>query len=106
MSVRQGTLKSEYGCTVRYEVYEPSPPADSALQARHGGPPATVILGHGFMGDLTRMRGWAEHWASYGVRTAVVSFCGSFVFVAVSTRYAATTNICTVSIVLDDSVIG
>lgn len=40
----------------------------------------TVLLGHGFLRDLRSMRGWAEHWASHGVRTAVVGFCNSTPF--------------------------
>jgi pimeloyl-ACP methyl ester carboxylesterase len=36
-----------------------------------------VLLGHGFMRDLTHMRGWAQLWASYGVPTAIMSFCNS-----------------------------
>lgn len=71
VSVSSQTLESGFGCTVAYEVYQPIGSAGSDRAA------VTVVLGHGFMSDLTRMRGWAEQWASHGVRTAVVSFCNS-----------------------------
>jgi pimeloyl-ACP methyl ester carboxylesterase len=71
VSVSAQTLESDFGCTVAYEVYQPTRSADSGLAT------VTVVLGHGFMSDLASMRGWAEQWASHGVQTAVVSFCNS-----------------------------
>lgn len=69
-SVTSDALRSAFGCLVRYEVHTPD--------AWHGG--ATVVLAHGFLRNLASMRGWAEHLASHGVRTAVVSFCNSTLF--------------------------
>jgi len=71
VSMSTRTLESGFGCSVAYEVYQPIRSADSDLAT------VTVVLGHGFMSDLTSMRAWAEQWASHGVRTAVVSFCNS-----------------------------
>ncbi len=71
VSVSTQTLESDFGCTVAFELYQPIRSADSDLAT------VSVVLGHGFMSDLTRMRAWAEQWASHGVRTAVLSFCNS-----------------------------
>jgi len=65
-----GALGSSFGCELRYEVVEPV--------GWRGG--VTVLLAHGFLRDLRTMRGWAEQWASHGVRTAVISFCNSTPF--------------------------
>ena len=67
-----GTMESEWGCLVRYEVYEPAPSGADA-----GDRGVTVVLGHGFMRSGSNMRAWAEHWASHGVRSVAVSFCNS-----------------------------
>jgi pimeloyl-ACP methyl ester carboxylesterase len=67
VSVEKGEWISEYGCTLLYEIYRPS-----RVKTR-----AMVILAHGFMRDLASMRGWAAHWASYGVPVAVMSLCNS-----------------------------
>lgn len=66
-NVRTGTMKGVYGCPVAYEAYLPSEPRTGIM----------VLLGHGFMRDLTHMRGWARLWASYGVPTAIMTFCNS-----------------------------
>ena len=66
--VRAGTLASEFGCSVAYEVHEPA-------GARRSDP--LVVIAHGFMRDLSAMRGWAESWAGRGYRSVVVSFCNS-----------------------------
>jgi len=67
VSVESGQRRGEYGCTLLYEVYRPARTETRAM----------VILAHGFMRDLTSMRGWAAHWASYGVPVTVVSMCNS-----------------------------
>jgi pimeloyl-ACP methyl ester carboxylesterase len=66
----EGSIPSAYGCTLEYRVYEPE-----GWEGQSRAP--TVILAHGFMRDLSAMQGWAEHWATHGVRTVVVSFCNS-----------------------------
>ena len=62
-----GSLNSEFGCELTYEVYEPR--ATPALR--------TVVLAHGFMRSLETMRGWAEHWRAHQLTTVLVSFCNS-----------------------------
>jgi len=74
-----GSLRSAFGCTVDYELHRPERPA--------GG--VTVVLAHGFLRSLASMRGWAEHFASHGVPTAVVSFCNSTPFAGRHDRNAA-----------------
>lgn len=49
------------------ETYVPKSPAGESM----------VMLGHGFMRELSAMRGRAAHWASHGVAVTVVSFCNS-----------------------------
>jgi dienelactone hydrolase len=65
-----GALRSVDRCQVAFEVVEP--------HAGFGA--ATVVIAHGFLRDLSTMRGWAEHFASHGVRSVVVSFCASTPF--------------------------
>jgi dienelactone hydrolase len=65
--VREGALRSSFGCTLAYEVHE--------AEDRRAG--ATVVLAHGFLRDLGTMRGWARHLASHGLRTVVVSLCNA-----------------------------
>ena len=67
VSVTAATMRGVYGCSVAYEVYEPASRRTDV----------TVYLAHGFQRDLTHMRGWARLWASYGVRTVVMSLCNS-----------------------------
>jgi pimeloyl-ACP methyl ester carboxylesterase len=69
-TVEAGTREGEYGCRFEYELYRPAEPRTDAL----------VVLGHGFASNLAAMRGWAERWASFGVPTAVLSFCNSTPF--------------------------
>jgi len=59
-----------YGCTIAFEVYRPAEVRTDVF----------VVLGHGFGSNLSWMRGWAERWASFGVPTAVLSFCNSTPF--------------------------
>jgi pimeloyl-ACP methyl ester carboxylesterase len=66
-TVDAGTRTGESGCRVEYEVYRPAELRTSAF----------VVLGHGFLSNLAAMRGWAERWASFGVPTAVLTFCNS-----------------------------
>lgn len=62
-----GRIKSEFGCELTFEVYEP-----------HGAPALkTIVLAHGFMRSLKTMRGWAEHWRAHELATVLVSFCNS-----------------------------
>jgi pimeloyl-ACP methyl ester carboxylesterase len=80
--IESGALASEYGCTLRYEYYEPvsdgNPDGGPGANPRPPGAPAPlVVLGHGFMRDLSSMRGWAREWATRGTRTIVISFCNS-----------------------------
>ena len=69
-TVEKGSHAGLYGCTVTYEVYRPAEPRTGTL----------VVLGHGFASNLKAMRGWAARWASFGVPTAVLSFCNTTVF--------------------------
>ena len=69
-AVEAGARTGNYGCPVEYELYRPEHPLTESL----------VVLGHGFAANLTAMRGWAERWASFGVPTAVPSFCNSTPF--------------------------
>jgi dienelactone hydrolase len=66
----RASLRSVVGCEVAYEVLEPAERVTTA----------TAVIAHGFLRDLTTMRGWAEHFASHGVRSVVVSFCASSPF--------------------------
>lgn len=63
----RGELRSQHGCTVRFERHEPV--GERA--------PREVVLAHGFLRNEASMRGWAEHFASHGVATTVVRFCNS-----------------------------
>jgi pimeloyl-ACP methyl ester carboxylesterase len=74
-----GRLRSAFGCTLRFEVHRPVETTGRA----------TVVLAHGFLRNLATMRGWAEHFASHGVPTAVVSFCNSTPFDGRHDRNAA-----------------
>jgi hypothetical protein len=71
--IESGAIDSAYGCAVRYEYYEPH----ETGAARVGVEPGLVVIGHGFMRDLTAMRGWAAEWSARGHRAVVVSFCNS-----------------------------
>lgn len=84
VEVESGTLTSAYGCTLRYEYHQPPATADDAgtgstAMTPPGAPvqPGLVVLAHGFMRDLTAMRGWAAEWAARGTPTVVMSFCNS-----------------------------
>ena len=68
--VLAGQVRSVFGCRVDYELHHPVAVAAGA----------TVVMAHGFLRSLDNMRGWAEHLASHGVATAVVSFCNSTPF--------------------------
>lgn len=73
-----GTVRSQFGCTVEYAVFEP---ADE--------PSATVMIAHGFMRDYEAMTGWAAAAASLGFRAVAVSFCNSSWFAGRHDRNAA-----------------
>lgn len=70
VEVATATLRSAAGCTLRYEVHTPV----------GSGADLTVVIAHGFLRDLSTMRGWAEHLAGHGLRSAVVSLCRSTPF--------------------------
>lgn len=61
-----GEHRGEHGCALAYETYRPTQGGESM-----------VFLAHGFLRNLERMRGWAEHWASHGVAVTVLSLCNS-----------------------------
>ncbi|MBN1837351.1 MAG: hypothetical protein JW820_15965 [Spirochaetales bacterium] len=69
-TVVAGRIEGTYGRPVDYEIYRPSPgePSGSDLM---------VFLAHGFLRNLEFMRGWAAHWASYGVPVTVMSLRNS-----------------------------
>ncbi len=54
VEVVAGSLRSNFGCDIRYEEHRPG--------GGSGGP--LVVLAHGFLRDLGTMRGWAAHFAS------------------------------------------
>ncbi len=76
VETQTGAMVSQHGCTVEYVVYR-SVGVD--LSEYPGGRPL-VVLAHGFLRSLESMRGWAEHWASWGVDAVAVSFCNSTPF--------------------------
>lgn len=66
-----GSFDAESGCRVNFETYSRVELEDAE---------AMVVLGHGFLRDLETVRGWAMHFAEFGIPTAVVSFCDSSIF--------------------------
>ena len=68
-----------YGCTLEFETYRPVARSHGSIAGAAGleRSETMVFLAHGFMRDLTRMRGWGERFASHGVPTTVLSFCNS-----------------------------
>ena len=68
VEVTTGVLPGRHGCDVLYEIHAPQDePRTEAM----------VMLAHGFMRDLETMRGWAAHWASFGVPVTVMSLCNA-----------------------------
>jgi len=71
------SFSSEFGCTLKVDVLhiqslpQSNPPQFSS---------SVIVLAHGFLQNMDRMRGWAEHFASWGMTTAIVSFCNSSAF--------------------------
>lgn len=53
------------GCSMTYDLYTPQGQADAPV----------VVLAHGFQGNRGTMGGWAEHWASWGVRVVAPDLC-------------------------------
>lgn len=86
VAVERGSIESAWGCGIDYEYYELDGPA---ADAPDGATPGLVVLGHGFMRDLTAMRGWARVWSARGMRTVVVGFCNSSLFNGRHDRNAA-----------------
>lgn len=86
VDVEAGALRSAYGCEVRFEVLTPRAPgadgdaASVELLALPLASDVTVLWAHGFLRDLSSMRGWAEHAASHGLRSVAVSFCNASPF--------------------------
>ena len=64
----RGSIASEYGCDLEYEVYLPADTASAGIE---------VLLAHGFKRNLATMRGWAEHWQALGISTTIMTFCNS-----------------------------
>jgi dienelactone hydrolase len=66
---QDGVTESSTGCTVSYTHFLPggSGNSDDPL----------LVLAHGFLRTKENMRGWAELFASHGIRTVSVSFCNS-----------------------------
>jgi hypothetical protein len=77
VTMEQGTIRSAYGCNVRYELYVPA-----SMDAQMTGAVSTplVVLTHGFMRDAATVRGWADEWSRRGVKTVVVDLCNSGIF--------------------------
>ena len=78
-AVETGTRRGEFALPVLYEVYRPAQPRSAAL----------VLLAHGFLRDLSSMRGWAALWASHGVTVTVASLPNSTWFNGRHERNAA-----------------
>jgi pimeloyl-ACP methyl ester carboxylesterase len=74
VAVERGAVRSAYGCQIGYEYYDPAPVEAASDFA---GPRPLVVLAHGFMRSTATIRGWADAWASRGVRTVAVDFCNS-----------------------------
>lgn len=53
------------GCQMGYDSYTPMGAEDAPV----------VVLAHGFQGNRGTMAGWAEHWASWGVRVIAPDLC-------------------------------
>lgn len=53
------------GCSMGYDLRAPAGLADAPV----------VVLAHGFQGNRQSMAGWAEHWASWGVRVVTPDLC-------------------------------
>lgn len=78
-TVIRGDFRGPSGCLTRFETYRPDEPKTSTM----------VFLSHGFLRDLTSMRGWGKHWASHGVPVTVMSTCNSTWFNGRHDRNAA-----------------
>jgi pimeloyl-ACP methyl ester carboxylesterase len=53
------------GCNMPYDLRWPAGVPDAPV----------VVLAHGFQGNRASMAGWAEHWASWGVRVVTPNLC-------------------------------
>lgn len=58
------------GCQMGYDLYTPMGEAEAPV----------VVLAHGFQGNRGTMTGWAEHWASWGVRVIAPDLCHATIF--------------------------
>lgn len=71
-STEQGRAESETGCALSYTHFLPGGTGSSDEPL--------LVLAHGFLRTKENMRGWAELFASHGIRTVTVSFCNSSLF--------------------------
>lgn len=53
------------GCSMQYDLRTPAGVAAAPV----------VVLAHGFQGNRASMAGWAEHWASWGMRVVTPDLC-------------------------------
>lgn len=53
------------GCSMAYDLRTPAGMPDAPV----------VVLAHGFQGNRASMAGWAEHWASWGMRVVTPNLC-------------------------------
>lgn len=53
------------GCAMSYDLRTPAGMPDAPV----------VVLAHGFQGNRASMAGWAEHWASWGLRVVTPNLC-------------------------------
>lgn len=68
--VQSGVFETRRGLKLDYQVYKPQN-LFSEL---------TIFVAHGFLRSLTTMQGWAQHFASNGYKTVVLSFVNSSIF--------------------------
>jgi pimeloyl-ACP methyl ester carboxylesterase len=79
VQTKPGTAPVGGDCTMVYDIVSP---VDVP-----GAP--TVILAHGFQGNRGSMAGWAEHWASWGLRVVTPNLCHATVLDADHARNGA-----------------
>ncbi|MCA9706469.1 MAG: alpha/beta hydrolase [Myxococcales bacterium] len=65
VQVQTDTEPLPTGCSMSYDLYTPEGQGDAPV----------VVLAHGFQGNRGTMAGWAEHWASWGVRVVAPDLC-------------------------------
>lgn len=65
VDVSSGSISLSTGCSMGYDLRVPAGGDDAPV----------VVLAHGFQGNRGTMAGWAEHWASWGVRVITPDLC-------------------------------